>query len=95
MKNIFDNYIQSISSKFSHLETSEMGYRTDFELLLKGIFKLINVKRVDHDAKARQGNKPDFIVINKEVPILYIEAKDIGVSLDKVEKSEQMARYFG
>jgi predicted helicase len=29
------------------------------------------------------------------VPILYLEAKDIGVSLDKVEKSEQMARYFG
>jgi len=95
MQNIFDNYIQSISSKFSHLETSEMGYRTDFEILLKGIFESINVKRVDHDAKARQGNKPDFIVINKDVPILYIEAKDIGVSLDKVEKSKQMARYFG
>ncbi len=93
--NIFDNYIQSISSKFSHVETSEMGYRTDFEILLKGIFESINVKRVDHDPKARQGNKPDFIVINKDVPILYIEAKDIGVSLDKVEKSKQMARYFG
>ena len=95
MKNIFNNYIQSISSKFSHLETSEMGYRTDFEILLKGIFESINVKRVDHDPRARQGNKPDFIVINKDVPILYIEAKDIGISLDKVEKSKQMARYFG
>lgn len=95
MKNIFDNYTQSISSKFSHLETSEMGYRADFEILLKGIFESINVKRVDHDPKPRQGNKPDFIVINKDVPILYIEAKDIGVSLDKVEKSKQMARYFG
>ena len=29
------------------------------------------------------------------MPILYIEAKDIGVSLDKVEKSEQMTRYYG
>ena len=95
MQNIFDNYIQSISSKFSHLETSEMGYRADFEILLKGIFESINVKRVDHDAKAKQGNKPDFIVLNKDVPILYLEAKDIGVSLNKVEKSEQMARYFG
>jgi len=95
MQNIFDNYIQSISSKFSHVETSEMGYRADFEILLKGIFESINVKRVDHDAKARQGNKPDFIVINKDVPILYIEAKDIGVSLDKVEKSDQMKRYYG
>jgi hypothetical protein len=95
MKNIFENYIQSISSKFSHEETSEMGYRTDFEILLKGIFESINVSRIDHDAKAKQGNKPDFIVLNKGVPIVYIETKDIGVPLDKVEKSEQMARYFG
>jgi len=95
MQNIFDNYIQSISSKFSHKETSEMGYRTDFEILLKEIFKTIKVQRIDHDARAQQGNKPDFVVLNYDVPILYIEAKDIGVLLDKVEKSEQMARYYG
>ncbi|MDP3740754.1 MAG: type ISP restriction/modification enzyme, partial [bacterium] len=95
MKNLFENYIQSTSSKFAHEETSEMGYRTDFETLIKGIFESINVKRIDHDARAKQGNKPDFVVLNHDIPILYIEAKDIGVSLDKVEKSEQMARYYG
>ena len=95
MQKIFEDYIQSISSKFAHKETSEMGYRTDFEILIKGIFESINVKRIDHDARAKQGNKPDFIVLNHDVPILYIEAKDIGVSLDKIEKSEQMTRYYG
>jgi predicted helicase len=95
MKDIFDNYFKSISSKFSHEETSEMGYRTDFEILFKGIFETINVKRIDHDARAKQGNKPDFIVLHYDVPILYIEVKNIGVDLDKVEKSEQMARYYG
>lgn len=95
MKNIFENYIQSISSKFSHKETSEIGYRTDFENLLKLIFESINVQPIGHDDKAKQGNKPDFVIKKNGVPILYIEAKDIGVSLDKVEKSEQMARYFG
>lgn len=72
-----------------------MGYRSNFENLLKGIFESINVKRIDHDARAKQGNKPDFVLYNHDVPVLYIEAKDIGVSLDKVEKSEQMARYYG
>lgn len=95
MKNLFENYIQSVALKFSHEETSEMGYRTDFEILIKGIFESIRVERIDHDARARQGNKPDFIVLKHNVPILYIEAKDIGVSLDKVEKSEQMTRYYG
>ena len=95
MQNIFEKYLRSVSTKFSHKETSEMGYRTDFEIFLKEIFESINVKRIDHDAKAVEGNKPDFAVLKHNVPILYIEAKDIGVVLDKVEKSEQMARYFG
>ncbi|MGD0589869.1 MAG: type ISP restriction/modification enzyme [Bacteroidota bacterium] len=95
MKNIFEKYIQSVSKKFSYKETSEMGYRADFEILLKGIFESINVTRFDHDARAKEGNKPDFVVVNHNVPILYIETKDIGVDLDKVEKSEQMARYYG
>jgi predicted helicase len=92
---ILQYYVNSVSSKYAHEETSEMGYRTDFELLLKGIFESINVSRFDHDARAKQGNKPDFVVLKNDVPILYIETKDIGVSLDKIEKSEQMARYFG
>lgn len=95
MQKLFENYISSISSKFSHEETSEMGYRTDFEILVKGIFESINVRRIDHDARVQEGNKPDFVVLNHDIPILYIEAKDVGISLDKVEKSEQMTRYFG
>jgi len=95
MKSLFENYIRSISSKFSRVETSEMGYRTDFEILIKGIFQTIKVQQIDHDAKVANGNKPDFVVLKYDVPILYIEAKDIGISLDKVEKSDQMTRYYG
>jgi len=39
MQKLFENYIQSISSKFAYVETSEMGYRTDFEILIKEIFE--------------------------------------------------------
>lgn len=95
MQNIFETYIQSISKKFTHSSTSEMGYRKEFEVLLEGIFESIKVKRIDHDAKAVDGNKPDFIVHKFNIPILYVEVKDIGIDLNKVEKSEQMARYFG
>lgn len=98
MGNINDlvgSYIQSISSNFAYEQTSEMGYRTAFETLIRGIFESINVKRIGHDDKAQQGNKPDFVVMKNDIPILYIEAKDIGVSLDKIEKSEQMTRYYG
>lgn len=95
MKTTFESYLASVSKKFANQETSEMGYRTDFEILLKEIFIAINVTRFDHDPKAKAGNKPDFVVVKYDVPILYIETKAVGVSLDKIEKSEQMARYFG
>ena len=95
INDIIHNYVASISEKYSHEETSEMGYRADFEILLKSIFESIRVTRFDHDARAKQGNKPDFVVVKDDVPLLYIETKDIGISLDKIEKSEQMARYFG
>lgn len=38
---------------------------------------------------------PDYVVTKGETPLGYIEAKDIGVSLDKTEKSEQLGRYLG
>ena len=92
---LLDDYILQISNKFSFAETTELGYRTDFELLLKNIFDEINVKRIDHDARTDNKNKPDFIVRKNNIPILFIETKDIGVSLDKIEKTEQMSRYYG
>jgi len=95
MQDILENYIQLISSKFAYVETSEMGYRADFETLLKRIFESIKDTHIFHDAKAIEGNKPDFVVLKDKIPLLYIEAKDIGISLDKIEKSEQMSRYFG
>ena len=37
---------------------------------------------------------PDFIVEKGKVPLGYVETKDIGADLDKVEKSDQMKRYL-
>lgn len=100
MQEIFNKYLSNVSEKFSHEETSEMGYRSDFELLLNEIFENIHIrgfnKRIDHDARAKEGKKPDFVLLNGEIPILYIETKDIGISLDKVEESKQGREYrFG
>ena len=72
-----------------------MGYRADFESLLKDIFSGQKNVLIHHDSRAHNGNKPDFIISQGDVPILYIETKNIGVDLNKIEKSEQMARYFG
>jgi hypothetical protein len=38
---------------------------------------------------------PDFIITDKHIPLGYIETKNIGVSLDQTEHSEQLKRYLG
>lgn len=95
MSDYFNTYIQSISNKFSDPDTTEMGYRTDFENLLTNFFQKDKKYHIHHDARAIAGNKPDFVVLKDQIPILYIENKDITVDLDKIEKSSQMDRYFG
>lgn len=96
MHNNFDKYISSVSKKFQLEQTTEMGYRTEFENLLNQLFESVkSFSGIDHDAKAFKGNKPDFVIRKNNIPILYIEVKDISVSLDKIEKSDQMNRYFG
>ncbi len=92
-------YIKNIALKFARNDVAkgrEMIYRADFENLLKEIFQADGkVTQINHDSTSDNGNKPDFVISKNGVPILYIEAKDIGVSLDKIEKSNQMDRYFG
>lgn len=91
-----EDYLRDIALKFSRPDAREMIYRADFEALLKSIFGVDGkVLQINHDSTNDNGNKPDFVVSKNEIPLVYIEAKDIGVNLDKIEKSDQMNRYYG
>jgi hypothetical protein len=50
--------------------------------------------RATNEPKRIKCGAPDVIVQHGQTPLGYIEAKDIGESLDKAEKSEQLKRYF-
>lgn len=96
-----EEYLKNIALKFARNESMvakgrEMIYRTDFENLMTKIFEIDgSVKAINHDSTNDGGNKPDFVISKNKVPVLYIEAKDIGVDLNKIEKSDQINRYFG
>ena len=36
---------------------------------------------------------PDFIIERNKTPLGYVETKEVGENLDKIEKSEQLKRY--
>ena len=91
----FNTYMKNVARKYINESTSEYGYRSDFEILLGTMFAQANIKDIQHDPIKKDNNKPDFVIAKNQVPVLYIETKNIGISLDKTEKTDQMARYFG
>lgn len=84
-------YFDVVNSRYKRGTATEHSYRGDLQKLIEAIVKGVTAtnepKRIDCGA-------PDYIITNqKEIPVGYIEAKDIGKSLDEVDKSEQLKRY--
>lgn len=90
-------YIEEIAHQFESMRSSEYSYRAQLQNYLQFIFPREKGYRILHDPKAVGHNKPDFVIEKNDIAILHIEAKDLTekVSLDKVEQSEQMNRYYG
>ncbi|ADI30486.1 type ISP restriction/modification enzyme [Methylotenera versatilis] len=83
-------YIGNVSSLFNTGNSTEHSYRGDLQQLLTSILKDV---AVTNEPKRIECGAPDYILTRKDVPIGYIEAKDVGVKLgDKIHK-EQFDRY--
>jgi predicted helicase len=89
------DYLNEIAEYYKDENSSEHSYRTSFENYLKSIFPRDKGYFTQQDQRAIKGNKPDFIILKNNIPVLYIEVKKVGEDLDKIEKSDQADRYFG
>ncbi|HDY67042.1 MAG TPA: DNA methyltransferase [Candidatus Scalindua sp.] len=90
MKNNLEQYCKNIKQRFRTGISTEHSYRGDLQNLLQNLIKGINIT---NEPKRQKCGAPDYIIQRKEVPIGYIEAKDIGIDLNKIEKSDQLKRY--
>jgi predicted helicase len=86
-----NEYLKLIKNKFSTGISTEHSYRADLQNLLNEMVKGITIT---NEPKRQKCGAPDYIIQKKEVPLGYIEAKDIGTDLNKTEKSDQMKRYL-
>jgi len=84
----FDSYLKSIQKNL------EKGSERTHYPALKD---LLDERASGIDAAIEEkGNKagiPDFTVKRRELLVGYVEAKDVGLDLDVVEKTEQLKRY--
>ena len=87
-------YVEAINKLFATGVTTEHSFRGDLQNLLNGLlpeFAVIN------EPKRRSWGAPDYIIEKKEIPVFFIEAKDIGDNdlkgTKKTGNKEQFDRY--
>ncbi len=87
-----NEYLKQVKQRFKSGISTEHTYRSDLQVLLNSLVLGITVT---NEPKRQKCGAPDYILQKKEVPLGYIEAKDIGIDLNKIEKSDQIKRYLG
>ena len=83
-------YIDKITVLFKTGNAREHSYRGDLQNLIMAI--LPDVLVTNEPARVSCG-APDYVLTRKDIPIGYIEAKDIGVDLASKTLKEQFDRY--
>jgi len=83
-------YIDRLNAKFKTGISREQAYRGDLQSLLESI--AADVLVINEPAGVDCG-KPDYIITKQNIPVGYIEAKDIGTDLDSKAHKEQFDRY--
>lgn len=87
-------YIESINKRYKTGLSTEHTFRGDLQQLIETIAPKV---RATNEPKRQQCGAPDYILTVKDVPVGYIEAKDLGdIDLDGKNKNihkEQFDRY--
>ncbi|MFH1320496.1 MAG: type ISP restriction/modification enzyme, partial [Bacteroidota bacterium] len=84
-------YFEKIKTLYKGGRATEHSYRGALAELIESIVTDVIVTNEPHRIEC---GAPDYIITKKNIPVGYIEAKDIPVPLDKIEKSEQLIRYL-
>ena len=85
-----NEYIKAIEKELLAGNATEHTHRPALKALIEGLGE--KVTATNEPAHIDCG-APDFVITRGVTTIGYIEAKDVGKSLDEAEKSEQLKRY--
>jgi predicted helicase len=83
-------YLQKIRKELAVGNATEETHRSALKELIESFATGITAT---NEPKRIACGAPDFIITRRQVPLGYIETKDIGKPLDELEKSEQLKRY--
>ena len=89
-----DQYIDNINQRYKLGNATEHTFRGDLQTLIESIVPTV---RATNEPKRQTCGAPDYILTKKEIPVGFIEAKDIGdkdlLGAKKTGNKEQFDRY--
>lgn len=89
-----DQYIQNINQRFTLGNATEHTFRGDLQNLIESLVPSV---QATNEPKRQSCGAPDYILTLKEIPVGFIEAKDIGdkdlEGAKKTGNKEQFDRY--
>lgn len=91
---VIEEYAQEVKKLYETGHAKEHAYRPALERLMNSFE---DVRAVNDPKRSEHGN-PDMVFLKSSNPAVilgYAEAKDVDISLDKTEKTNQMQRYSG
>ncbi len=94
MNNPINQYLNQIQINLNTGVAKEHTHRPALVHLLETLFPAINAI---NEPKRIECGSPDLVILDTQadnMPLGYIEAKDIGVSLESALKTEQLERYL-
>lgn len=83
-------YIDKVNTRYKSGITTEHSFRGDLQNLLETL--LPNLLVTNEPTRIKCG-APDYILTLKDIPVGYIEAKDLGADLNHKNYVEQFSRY--
>jgi len=83
---MFDRYLAELNRLYRSGQATEHSYRPALQECLTSLLKDV---QVTNEPKRQKCGAPDYILTRRKIDIGYIEAKDISVDLDRVERGSK------
>jgi len=90
LEQVIQSYLSAVEANLKAGDATEHSYRPAFKLLLDKITGL----EATNEPKQSKCGAPDFVLKEGLLPVGHVECKDVGIDLNKVEKSAQLKRYL-
>ncbi len=95
----FRTYIQKLNNFLKSEISTEHSVRGTFSSFLETLIlanTLLNDKEITvlNEPSRIEVGAPDFVILKKEIPLGYIEAKKLGANLEDKQYKEQFERYI-